>query len=87
MQASSQSLLCNSNFILYFILIQIELKLLQESQAKTKELEKLSQVLDKKGMNQNPTFASLCRLQLKEATFMEGYSLFTRGDGPPAIVY
>ena len=63
MQASSQSLLCNNNFILYFIPIQIELKLLQESQAKTKEMEKLSQVLDKKGMNQNLTFASLCRLR------------------------
>lgn len=34
------------------ILIQIELKLLQESQAKTKEMEKLSQVLDKKGVDQ-----------------------------------
>lgn len=79
MQASSQSLLCNDNFILYFILIQIELKLLQESQAKTKEMEKLSQVLDKKGMNQNPTFASLCRLELKETTFREEYSLLHMG--------
>ena len=63
MQASSQSLLCNNNFILYFIPIQIELKLLQESQAKTKEMEKLNQVLDKKGMNQIHTLASLCRLR------------------------
>lgn len=77
MQASSQSLLCNDNFI--FILIQIELKLLQESQAKTKEMEKLSQVLDKKGMNQDPTFASLCRLELKETTFREEYSLLHMG--------
>ena len=62
MQASSQSS-CNNNFILYFIPIQIELKLLQESQAKTKEMEKLSQVLDKKGMNQICTLASLCCLR------------------------
>jgi len=35
---------------IHCVIIQIELKLLQESQAKTKEMEKLSQVLDKKGV-------------------------------------